>query len=45
MNGYLKTGVRVREAWITNIHEETPGDDSYVYYLDCGHGFMTIYMC
>lgn len=37
-----------KEGWargITEFHEETSGACEYVYYLDCGDGFIGIYIC
>lgn len=27
------------------VHKETLGNDGYVHYIDCGDGFIDVYMC
>lgn len=38
-------GAKGRGERITKRHEETFESDGYVYYIDCGDGFMGIYIC
>lgn len=33
------------EGTITKKHEENVGGGGYVHYLDCGVGFMPVYVC
>lgn len=47
ISGCLGVG-RHRERWeggFTKGHEKTFEDDGYVHYLDCGDGFMYVYIC
>ena len=37
---HCSPGDREMEGWMTNRHKDTLGSNWYVYWLDCGYGFI-----